>query len=63
MDRYIPMSEFRKEILKYICENLADVMKSDEWEEFVKTYPKLVHDLFQRVASDMQPKRKRQKLE
>ena len=56
IDRYIPMSEFRKDILKYIWENLADVTKSDEWEEFLKTYPKLVSDLFQHhVAKDMQP--------
>ena len=59
VDRFVPQSEIRKEVLEYIWGNAAAVMASADWEEFVKTYPRLVTGLIQFIAKDVQPKAKR----
>ena len=59
MDRFVPQSEIRKEVLEYIWGNAGAVMASADWEEFVKTYPRLVTGLIQFIAKDVQPKAKR----
>ena len=59
VDRFVPQSEIRKEVLEYIWGNAGAVMASADWEEFVKTYPRLVTGLIQFIAKDVQPKAKR----
>ena len=61
VDRFVPQSEIRKEVLEleYIWGNAGAVMSSADWEDFVKTYPRLVTGLIQFIAKDVQPKAKR----
>merc|ERR1711874_767610 len=50
IDRYVPLSDVRKKVLEFIWDNARRVMKSEDWKQFVKTYPDLVTDLFEFLA-------------
>merc|ERR1719187_1445639 len=64
VDRFVPQSEIRNDVLNYIWGNAGDIMNTADWEEFVKSYPRLVTDLILFMAKDVhvQPKAKKPRL-
>jgi len=64
VDRFVPQSEIRNDVLNYIWGNAGDIMNTADWEEFVKSYPRLVTDLILFMAKEVhvQPKAKKPRL-
>jgi len=48
---YTPTSSIRKDILKYITINILEVMDTEEWEKFMREYPKLATEVFRFSAA------------
>jgi len=50
VDLYVPRSEHREKILDFINSKAAEVIETEDWMKFVQNYPKLVTELYKRLA-------------
>eukprot|EP00092_Neocalanus_flemingeri_P016813 GFUD01018183.1.p1 GENE.GFUD01018183.1~~GFUD01018183.1.p1 ORF type:complete len:384 (+),score=99.30 GFUD01018183.1:278-1429(+) len=52
VDRYMPTSKLREQVLKFLCRNAREVVGVGDWTDFIKQYPELATEMFRSVIDN-----------
>jgi len=53
VDRYMPNSKLREQVLRFLCRNARDIVGVGDWADFIKQYPELATEMFRSIIDNV----------